>query len=153
MLQELQTQHRQILRLRVQGCKPQEIADRMGLSLIGVYSILNDPLAKSYMARLDDEADSNTLTVRRKLAELQLTAVKKLGDLLEDKAVTPAVQLATAKDVLDRTGHKPVEKHQITHAHFTANDIALLQERMRLAQEEHDQAIIDVTDADNSVSA
>jgi len=134
MLKELKTHHRQVVRLTVQGCKPQEVSARTGIKITTVYSILRDPLAKGFMMAMEDKADDLAVDVKRELAELQRPALQVFDNLLSDADTPASVQLAAAKDVLDRNGHKPAETHKHLHGHFTSEDLATLRSRLE-AQE------------------
>lgn len=135
MLAELKTQHREILRLKLAGHKPVEIAARTETKLSTVYQILRDPLAKSFLAGLNDRADSQVLATKQELARLQLPAVKTYEELLESPATPATVLRQAAKDILDFNGHKPVEKRLNANATLTSQDISDLKQRMLLAQE------------------
>ena len=51
--------------------------------------------------------------IKEKLSTLQGRAVSRLASLID--AESEAIQLSAVKDILDRTGHKPTEKQEITH--------------------------------------
>lgn len=63
-------------------------------------------MLKQFQAEIDQK-------VKEELNALQGLAVNHLKKLLE--AESEAVQMAATKDILDRTGHKPTEKQEITH--------------------------------------
>ena len=129
MLQELKTQHREIARLRFEGVTPQDIAKRLNMSYQSVSAILRDPLCKSYLEGLHDKADTKVIDVRKRLAEMNVDALKVFQYILTSKKVTDPVKLSAAKDVLDRTGHKVPEKHEHLVGVFTAKDIQELRQR------------------------
>lgn len=130
MLNELKTQHREIGRLRFEGLKPAQIADRVGMSVSTIYNILRDPLCKSYMNGLSDKADTRVVNVREKLAEMNGAALEAISDLLDKDTSAPhSVILNAAKDVLDRNGYKAPEQHNHAHAVFTADDLKELTDR------------------------
>lgn len=129
MLKELKTHHREIGRLRVEGFKPDEIAQRLEMKIQTVYNILRDPLCKGFMDGLADKADACTVNVRKQLAGLNQYAVKGLKDLLTLGDTPAATMLGACKDVLDRNGFKAPEKVEHIHAHLTAEDIAQLKAR------------------------
>jgi len=129
MLKALKTHHKEIVRLNFQGLKPSEVAEKTGTKLQTVYKILRDPLANGYLAGLQDKADKVVINVRERLADMNEDALNAIGDLLTLEGIPRAVQLSAAKDVLDRNGHKPVERHQHAHAHFTSDDLKELKER------------------------
>lgn len=129
MLKQLKVHHREIAKLRFEGTSPQDIAGRMDMSVHTVNLVLRDPLCKSYLSGLQDRADSDTLNVRRELSKMNQNALDTLKYLLTQGEVPASVQLGAAKDVLDRNGFQPTQKHEHLHGHFTAEDVAKLRER------------------------
>ncbi len=132
MLKELKIHHREIARLSFEGFKPAEIAERTSAKLQNVYNVLRDPLCKSYVAGLSDRADKVVLNVREKLADMNVDALDTISNLINpmlSDEVPPSVQLNAAKDVLDRNGYKPAEKHEHLHGHFTSDDLTELRKR------------------------
>ena len=149
MLKELKTQHRQILRYRSQGLRPVEIADKVGMKVGSVHAVLRDPLAKSFLSGLQDRIDEGFVDVTKSLAELSIHAVDVMKDLVTLPEVKDQVRLAAAKDILDRNGHKPPEKHLHAVGHFTADDLAKLQDRAETV----DTSYLDVIDVTESASS
>jgi len=132
MLKELKTHHREIARLRFEGLKPSDIASRTETKYQTVAKILRDPMCVAYMNGLSDKADSGIIDVRRSLAEMNISALAVVKDLLDPNIPAPAsVKFAAAKDVLDRTGHKPIEQKSTVNVHFTTEDIMEMRARQQ----------------------
>lgn len=148
MLKELKTQHRRILRLTAQGMRPSEVASQVGMAVQSVYAILRDPMAKSFLAGLQDKADEGFVDITKQLALLQGKAVNVVDDILTREDVADKTRLTAAKDILDRNGHKAPEKHLHAVGHFTADDIAQLHERADTV----DRSYLDVIDIPGSGS-
>lgn len=127
-LKELATQHREIARLKFEGRSPVEISTMTGIAISTVRGILADPLCKAAIEKLNDNADNNTIDVRRRLSELNLKAINTVEECM-DQDMSMAVKLSAAKDVLDRNGYKPVEKINHSHLHLTADELASIKER------------------------
>lgn len=135
MLNTLRTHHKEIVRLSFQGMKPADIALKLEAKLQTVYKILRDPLAQGYLEGLQDKADDIVLDVRSKLAEMNKPALEGLLEIVEGgEGISRPVQLSAIKDVLDRNGHKPVERHEHAHGHFTTDDLKDLKERANNAR-------------------
>ena len=49
---------------------------------------------------------------RERLNDLVDPAIKRLKLAVEENAASSTVAVTAAKDILDRTGHKPVERHE-----------------------------------------
>lgn len=132
MLKELKTQHREIARLTMEGVKPTEIATRLKMAATSVYSILRDPLCKSYIAGLNDKADLKVIDVRERLAEMNTAALDGLAKIISNKEgdnIPAQTLLSAINSVLDRNGYKAPEQHNHAHAVLTMDDILKIRER------------------------
>jgi len=131
MLKELKIHHREIGRLRFEGLKPADIAKRLEMNYQSVSGILRDPLCKAYINGLADKADAGIIDVRKELAEMNIMSLNVLKDCLDPNnlKIPASVRLAAAKDNLDRSGFKPVEKSTNISFHITSDDIKELKER------------------------
>ena len=69
---------------------------------------------------------------RRIIEALVGPALTRIGKLIEDGEVPSAVQLAAARDMLDRAGYKPVDKSEI----MVLTDEAIAAEIARLKSEQ-----------------
>lgn len=114
MLKQLKTQHRTVAQMCFSGFTNNEIAERMEMSPSTVSQILTSPLGKAYLDGLNDKAQENTLDVRKKLTSLNASALNAFERILDPRQkANPSVQATVAKDILDRNGYKPPDKHVI----------------------------------------
>jgi|SaaInl7_150m_RNA_FD_contig_21_1030003_length_540_multi_7_in_0_out_0_1 hypothetical protein len=130
-LTTMKAHHQSMGRLHFEGFTTAEIAQQTGFKPDTVRSVLKSPLVSSYVAGLQDRADMNALAVKRRLAEMAAPALDVIDELLLPNIgenVPPSVKLSAAKDVLDRTGYKPPERHEHLLAVFTGEDIANLKQ-------------------------
>ena len=129
MLKQLQTHHKEIARLKVLGYTPAEIAAKTGAKLQTVYANLRDPICQGFMDGLSDKLDKEVISVRKKLIDLNHSSLSVITDILSKDSKAPfSVQLAAARDNLDRTGYKVPEEVKVEHSFLTAKDIEELNE-------------------------
>ena len=107
-LSSLKTRHREIARLMLLGKSNNEISELIGISPTRISQIKSDPMFRGYLASLEERCDRQVMDVRQRLANLSHEALDVVEELLKDDK--SSIQLAAAKDILDRAGYKPVEK-------------------------------------------
>lgn len=129
MLAQLKSQHREIARLHVEGLRPADIAQEIGMNIQSVGNIIRDPLCQAHIQKLLDKADTGVIDVRKKLAELNTKAIDTIDTLLSNANVSDSVQLRAAQDVLDRNGYSPVTTTQHVHAHLTGDELREMRQR------------------------
>lgn len=129
MLENLKTNHREIARLAFEGYKAPEIADQLNMTTGTVKQLLNDPLCKSAIQKMQDEADKAVIDVRKELSKMNLDAVRVIKEILNDQSAARSTQLKAAEGVLDRSGYSPKQQHEHVHAHLTKGDIEELKRR------------------------
>jgi len=132
MISELKTHHREIARLRFEGLKPSDIATRTDTNYQTTCKILRDPLCLAYIEGLNDKADAGVIDVRKRLSKMNSAALNVLDNLLDpnaEKSIPASVKFSAAKDVLDRNGHKPVERSTNIDIHITSDDIKEMRQR------------------------
>jgi len=123
MLKELKTTHRKICQLSFDGFNNTDIAAKLDVSKSTVSKIVNSALGKAYINGLLDRADTKTLDVRQKLVQMNSLALDAFDRILKPDSKAPyAVQFNTAKDVLDRTGFKPTNNHNVDMSLHTKSD-------------------------------
>ncbi len=133
MLAQIKTQHREIARLSFEGFRPIEISEKTGMAISSVRAIISDPLCQAYIATLDDKADDGVITTRKRMANMVSKSLDVIDDMLSLE-VPPNVALRAAHDILDRTGHQPVQRHEHVHGHLTREDLEELKARARKAK-------------------
>lgn len=63
----------------------------------------------------------------RRLKSGQLMASRVLLDIANNEGYSPSDRLKAASSILDRTGHSPVQKHQVEHKHVIDEEEAVAQ--------------------------
>jgi transposase len=86
-----------------------QIAQMFGVGVTTIYNWLKDPEIKEAIANLQQEED---IIISSMMKALRRTALEKQKELIEN-AENEMVSAIMIRDLLDRTGHKPVEKKQI----------------------------------------
>ncbi len=132
MLKQLKSHHKEIARLKVLGYTPAEIAEKTGSKLHTIYANLRDPICQSFMNGLSDKLDKEVISVRKRLIDLNQSSLSVIADILDKDSKAPfSVQLAAARDNLDRTGYKVPEEIKVEHSFLTAKDIEELNENSK----------------------
>lgn len=129
MLNRLQARHREIARLTFDGMKATDIAEKVGVSVHNIYQLQKEPLFKQAVSRLYDDSDKKSIDVKKRLAELAISAVEVLDTTLQSK--NEGLSFKAAQDILNRSGYseKLISEHRHVHAHLTPDDISNLKER------------------------
>lgn len=122
-IQTIQFNHREILRLRALGMTNKEIAARLGLSQQSISIVANSDLGNTKLKQLSDARDVEVMEVRKQIRELAPLAIETLRAAMEGEDVPHHVRVAAAKDSLDRGGFAAPKQVQVTHGHFTPEDI------------------------------
>jgi len=123
MLKELRTQHRTIIQMVFAGYKNNEIAERLEMTPCTVSQIVRSPLGQAYLEGLQDKAQETTLDVRKKLVSMNKAALNVLERIMNPaEKAQHSVQLAAAKDVLDRTGYKAPDRLHVDMTLRTKTD-------------------------------
>jgi len=114
MLKQLKAHHRNIVQMSFNGFSAKEISDQLGVATVTVSNVLRSPLGKAYMNGLTDKMKDATIDVRKELVGMNKEALNTIRRLMDPKTKAPAaVQLSSAKDVLDRSGYKAPDKLDI----------------------------------------
>ncbi len=121
--------HHEIMRLLVMGLSRQEIARIMGVSPVTVTNVQNSPICRDRLNALREKRDANAMDMTNAIRELAPLAVRKLEDTMS--CGLPNVELAAAKDVLDRAGYTPVTRVRTENynLHFTPDELAEIKKR------------------------
>lgn len=114
--------HRSMARALVVGrLRPKDLAIQYGYSYAQISVIINSPLFKVEVARIEALVEHNTCNVRAELEALQPRSLEVLAEDLHSESGT--LRNKTALEILDRTGHPkgaPVQKHTHLHGHLHA---------------------------------
>jgi len=126
----LHPRHRSMARALVaEGLTPTQLAERYNLSRPQVSIIINSPLFRAEMTRLEALAELESINARKELEMLQGRSIEVLAEDLYAK--DRRLRHQSAIDVLDRSGHPkgaPMQKHLHAHAHMHA-DVANMERR------------------------
>lgn len=120
-IKSLWPHHRSMARAMVAaGLTPTQLAEAYGFTPGQITRIINSPVFRVELARLEGEADEVATDVRKDLKLLAERAVEVLDDQLNKQGVDVKVQQQAAFGVLDRSGYgknegfKGVKKISIT---------------------------------------
>jgi hypothetical protein len=132
MLNQLKSHHKEIARLKVLGYTPAEIAEKTGAKLQTVYANLRDPICQGFMDGLSDKLDKEVISTRKRLIDLNQASLTVIEDIMDKDSKAPfSVQLAAARDNLDRTGYKAPEEVKVEHSFLTSKDIEELNQNSK----------------------
>ena len=123
MLKKLNARHKEIIRRLIVGETPEEISLELGMHKGSILRLVNDePLFKTELGRLEYETERRLTDAQERidvmgiLREAENDAAQLCVDVIRDKALPGPAQigmgtrLKSAWDVLDRRGHKAIEK-------------------------------------------
>lgn len=121
-IEDLWGHHHEVARLGLLGFSKESIAQELGLSAVTVQKISKLPAVREKMLNLTQERDAEIVPIVERIRKLAIKAVDRMDHILhiepedEDPRLL-ALQLATAKDVLDRAGHAAVKKTVSINTH------------------------------------
>jgi transposase-like protein len=102
---------RRLIHLSLSGNYTQrQIAHMLGIAESTVWKWLREPQVREAIDKYQHEED---MIVNSALKALRMKAIQKASELMD--ADNEMVQSIMVRDVLDRTGHKAVEKKEVTH--------------------------------------
>lgn len=119
-ISQLWPHHRSMARMFLEGMQPGEVALATGFSPGQVTRILHSPLFEAELARLESQAEQETVTVAGELKRMALRAVEVLDENLQAENISRELKTKSAFDVLDRSGHSKridPQRHLHLHAH------------------------------------
>lgn len=115
--------HRQLMMELATGAKVKDAALRVGLTPERASQLINSPLFSEEFALMQEEirlrfveAEGEKFTrpyAMKRLSEevpASITALTQIRDSVESPA---SARVASARDLLDRAGYKPTEKHEL----------------------------------------
>jgi len=101
--------HREIARRLVLGETQREICEALGMSDSRMSIIVNSPLFKLELSRLEKERDQGVSDVTTQLKHLAPIALEQVERTMY-KAAGTRLGFDAARDILDRAGYSPVNK-------------------------------------------
>ena len=135
-IQKLNSDHREIIRLKKMGLNYDEIAKKVGCSKVKVNYTINGILGQMIIQDMENSEDVKVSHMVRRLDDIAVMAIEVLNTIVEDDDISMGLRFQAAKDILDRAGHSATKKLQVnsTHAHLTGDDIERIKDRARNAQ-------------------
>ena len=97
-----------------EGKSWEAIKDEFGIAKSTLARWTKEP---EFQARIAEHVDAIVEDARRLLRQHATTAAKKMIALLDSDTRDDAVAFNAAKDMLDRAGLKPPDRHELTGAH------------------------------------
>ena len=91
------------------GFTTQEIADTLGYTKGYVKNLLCKKHIKEIIDKIQIEEDE---IIRQSIKALRMKAMKKMSDLVDSRQ--DAIAYQAARDILDRTGHKGIDKKEVS---------------------------------------
>lgn len=144
--EKLNSRHHQILRLNLLGWKNKDIAERLGVSLVTVTTVVNSSLGRLKTQCMHAELDHTAMEAARQIRRLAPQAVQTVEEIMGDASAPMAVRLSAARDLLDRAGFAAPKKVDInsTSVSLSAADLESLKEAA-LLRAEANGVLIDVS--------
>lgn len=135
--ERLSPRHKNILALIASGMKNREISRMEGMPDESRISVIkNSPAGKAYLQRLSAEmVQGITENTQELIASHSREAVQTVVQLMR-AAASENVRLSASKDLLDRGGHKPVERQEHVHVEVDGEDVDRLVAAMNEAKRE-----------------
>lgn len=143
-IQNLWPHHRSMARSMVAaGLTPSQLADAYGFTLGQITRIINSPMFRVEVARLEGMADEVAIDVREDIRKLAERAIEVLDDQLNKQGIPENVRQKAAFDVLDRAGYGAKDKSP------TKGDINLTQINIgQLSDKELKNEVMDLIEGD-----
>lgn len=120
---KLSGRQRLTLRLIMTGMKKGEAGAKAGYTNATVSLLLRTPEAQAYLEYLSRRMDSQVDAVQSLFQENSLKAAVRIIDIMNDPKTNRNLAATCAFDILDRAGHKPVQKAAVVvNADAITND-------------------------------
>ena len=118
-LKHVNTRHRTLMRMMIAGVNPYEAGKDLGYSVAGVNLVINSPLFKEELAKMEGEVNAefaktegsraHTDLIRHKIKDEAMASLDTLVGL-RDKSDSDRVRQLSAIEILDRAGYKATDK-------------------------------------------
>jgi len=147
---EIHDHYREIARMRAAGLTISQIASRMDKTPVMVGYVVNNPLMRQEIERLQAGRDISAMDIGKQIDELAPKALAYVDEVINGIQIDPETGEAftdpnsgnlilhstetrykAAKDLLGMAGHGPVQriKATVSHGIFTPEDIARFKQR------------------------
>lgn len=131
--QALNTRHRLIIQMHVQGYQHKEIAQRLGITEPVVRYTLESEIGREQVQAMMEAGDVEAVNVREEISRLAPVALRVLEDVVNGDEPTASVSLRvkTAQDLLDRAGHGAVHRVDAEHRFGYLNELEKIKDRAK----------------------
>ena len=138
-IQRVQSQHREIIRLKISGFKNCEIAEAVGMTQSHISQVLNSPLVKERIEQIQAAADLQAVDVLTDIKNMAPEAVSLLYDIMKDddklreSRLSVTTRMKAASEILDRSGYPKVTQvnNNHAHAHLSYEDMQEIKNRAK----------------------
>ncbi len=127
-IEKIQEWHKEVLRWAVLGYRPGEIAKMTGYTKEHISNIFNSTIFIDQLHILQAARDEDSISVARRITELAPIAVERIreiisnpihmevdGEMKVDDRIEPSLKAKVSQDILDRAGHRAIDKGVIVH--------------------------------------
>jgi len=146
-LAEIKPHHREIARRLVLGQKASDICRNLAMSTSRMSIIINSPLFKLELKRLEEEREREVISVKKALDEIAPVALETIERTMY-MAAEEDLRFKAASDILDRAGYGKINKTDINfkgrmdHSSLTLDEIkVLIQERLQRVQQSEEEEV------------
>ncbi len=146
--------HKEIARRLVLGEKAVDISKSIGIGESRLSIIVNSPLFKLEVKRLEEMRDNGVADVQQTLREISPIALEVIERTMHS-AASPTLRFSAAQDVLDRAGFGKTSKvistisGNVTHSNLSEAELRqLVVERVKRIKDEAEQRAKELKDAD-----
>jgi len=139
VVSELQSRHREIVRLHIVGLKNVEIAERLHITPVSVGQTLRSPIVQQHLRELQGKRDETFVEIAEELEELLYDAHRAYAQVLRGEVeTTPMQRVKVASEVFDRTGYG--KQTTVNHSkELTKEDILEIKATALQAKQENDE--------------
>lgn len=132
--------HKNVLTLIAAGMRGREIAKLDGMPSESRISVIkNSPAGEAFLRQQSAEVVKRITTdVGELISSHAEEAVNTVVQLMR-AADSETVRLQASKDLLDRGGHKPVERQEHVHVEVDQEDVSRLIEALRESRAQHEE--------------
>lgn len=129
-LAQMRVSHQEAARLLAQGHTPTEVAALTGYSLSTIRLLRASPAFSDLVSYYVGQKDAVAFDMQAKLALAAADGLQRLHEHLLDESATPSFVRQVTMDLLDRTGHAPVQRvdARVQSLRLTPEDIREIKE-------------------------
>ena len=128
VIETIKEWHKEVLRWAVLGYRPGEIAKMTGYTKEHISTLFNSPIFLDELQVLQAARDEDSISVAKRIVELAPLALERMrevisdpihmevdGSMKVDDRIEPSLKVKVSQDILDRAGHKAIDKGVTVH--------------------------------------